>query len=73
MLQCPGHPHLLAGSSHVDPGPPAQPVGARPESRVPPFSRVELTDQHQETIDGRMQMCGQLGDLVAQALEFLGG
>ena len=71
MLQCTGHPHLLAGSSDVDPGTPAQPVGARAEARVPSFFRVELTDQHQESVGGRVQVCGQLGDLVAQALEVL--
>ena len=65
-----GHADLLAGRSHGDARAPAQPVGAGLEARVPALSLVELTDQHQETVGGDMDVGGELGDLVAQSLDF---
>ncbi len=69
MLERMGYADSLAGWAHGDAGAPAQPVGARLEAPVPALSLVELADQHQETVSGGMDVGGEFGDLIAQALE----
>jgi hypothetical protein len=39
------HPDVLSRRADIEPHPPAQPVGARAEPRVPALARVELTDE----------------------------
>ena len=69
VLERTGHAHLLAGGAYGDAGAPAQPVGARLEAHGPALSLVELTDQHQQTVGGGIDVGGEFGDLVAESLE----
>ena len=73
ILEGTGHADFLACRSHGDAGAPAQPVGARLEARVPAASLVELTDQDQETVGGRMDVGGEFRDLIAEPHEVVGG
>ena len=65
-------PHPFTGGAQIEPDPPAQPGGAGAEARVPPAAGVELADQGEEARGGGVEMCGQLGDLVAELVQLCG-
>ena len=69
----PGHPHALPGGADVEPYPPAQPLRAGAEARVPPAPRVELADQGEQPRGGGVEVRGQLRDLVAEPVQLGGG
>jgi len=66
-------PHPFTGGAQIEPDPPGQPGGAGAEARVPSPSRVELPDQIQEARGGGVEVRGQLGDLVAEAVQLREG
>ena len=55
--------------AQIEPHPPGEPGGAGAEARVPSPSRVELTDQGEQTRGGGVKVRGQLGDLVAEPVQ----
>src|SRR5207244_13414012 len=65
-------PDPFPGRAQVEPRAPGEPGGAGGEARVPAAAGVEVTDQLEQTRGGRVEMGGQLGDLVAEAVEFRG-
>ena len=62
------HAHVLAGSPQREPGPPAQPLGAR-EATVPAVPLVELADEHEQLVGGGLDAGRQLGDAIAEPRE----
>ena len=58
-----------AGRARVESHAPAEPLGARLESGVPATALVELADQIQQARGRCLEMRGELGDLVAEAIE----
>ena len=63
------HPHALAGGTEIHPHAPGQPLGAGAEARVPAAAGVELPNEIEQARRGGIEMGGELGDLVAQALQ----
>jgi hypothetical protein len=63
------HAHAFPGCAQVEPDAPAQPGGARGESRVPAAAGVELADEIEQARGRRFEMRGKLGDLVTQAID----
>jgi hypothetical protein len=64
-----GDAHPLAGRVQIQPYPPGEPLGTGAEARVPAAAGVELADQGEQARGGGVQMRGELGDLVAEALQ----
>jgi hypothetical protein len=64
MFQRSGHAKLLPRCTQCDSGPPAQPVGTAAETATPAFPLIELTQHDQHSVRGRVQVRGQLGDLI---------
>ena len=60
--QCLRHPHLLACGAEIDPCAPVQPVGAGAEAGVPPTRVVELAEQDEQVVGGRVQSRGEFSD-----------
>jgi len=60
---------MLAAGTQVHTDAIAQPVGTGTETMVPAAARVELADQLEQTCGGGIEVGGQLGDLVAEAIE----
>ena len=67
------HADLLAGRAEVEADPPAQPVGAGAEPVTPAAAGIELADEVEEARGGGLEMRRQLGDLVAQPVQFRDG
>src|SRR5688572_19791753 len=65
-----GYPYPLPGRARIQTDPPREPVGARAEADVPTSPIIELSDECEEPHDGRIDMRGELGDLVTETLEF---
>ena len=63
------HPDPFTSGPQIEPHSPAQPGGAGAEARVPSAAGVELADQGEETRGRRVEVCGQLGDLVAEPIQ----
>ena len=63
----------FTGRAQVEPHPPGEPGGAGAEARVPAPSRVELSDHGEKARGGGVEVCGQLGDLVAAAVKIRWG
>ena len=61
-----GDSHLLARRAEIDPGPPMQPVSARQTPVVPAGAGIELAQQDEELVRGRVHAGGQLGDRLAE-------
>src|SRR5205823_2337393 len=53
-----------------EPHAPRQPRGTGAEAIIPAATRVELADQVEEPRGGGVEVRGQLGDLVAQSVQF---
>ena len=66
------HAHLLASRAQVEANAPGQPLGAGAKAVVPATTRVELADEIEQAGGGGLEMPGELGDLVTQAVEFGG-
>jgi hypothetical protein len=66
------HSDVLASCAGGEPHPPAQPGGAGAEAGVPALAGVELADEVEEAGGGGVEVRRQLGDLVAQPVEFRG-
>jgi hypothetical protein len=64
------HADLLAGRAEVEADAPAQPVGARAEPVTPAAAGIELADEVEEAGGGGLEMRRQLGDLIAQPVQF---
>ena len=64
---------LLAGRTEVESDPPAQPVGAGAEPVAPAAAGIELADEVEEARGGGLEMRRQLGDLIAQPVQFRDG
>ncbi len=63
------HPHVLAGRGRGEPHAPGQPGGAGAEAGVPAGAGVELADEIEQARGGGVEVGGELGDLIAQAVE----
>jgi hypothetical protein len=63
------HAHFLPRRAQVDARAPAQPVRAAAEAARPTFAHVELVQPDEQAVRGRVQVRGELRDLVAQTLE----
>ena len=48
---------------------PGEPLRAGPKAPVPPSPLIELADQREQPRGGRVEMGGQLGDLVAESVQ----
>ncbi len=64
---------LLAGRAEVEADPPAQPVGAGAEPVTPAAAGIELADEVEEAGGGGLEMRRQLGDLIAEPVQFRDG
>src|SRR5204862_7208753 len=60
----------FATRDSVEPDAPRQPLGAGAEAGVPAGARVELADELEKPRGRRIEVRRELGDLVAQPLEF---
>jgi len=63
------HADLLSGRTKIESHSPAQPGGAGAESAVPAPAGVKLADQVEQASGGGLEVCRQLGDLVAQSVQ----
>ena len=63
------HADLLAGRAEVEADAPGQPLGAGAKAGVPAAAGVEVADEIEQAGGGRIEMRGELGDLVANPLE----
>ncbi len=61
--------NALSRRAQVQADAPRQPRCARAEAVVPPLANVELADEIEKPHRGRVEVDGQLRDLVAQLLE----
>ena len=66
------HAHLLAGRAQIEADAPRQPLGAGAKAVVPAAAGVKVADEIEQASGGGIEMHGELGDLVTQAIE-LGG
>src|SRR2546428_11729162 len=67
-----GHADTLARRARVEPDAPGQPRGARAESVAPAAARVEVAEEVEQVSGGGVEVGGQLGDLVAEAIQLHG-
>jgi hypothetical protein len=67
------HTDALASGAELDADAPRQPVGAGAEAGVPAGARVELADEVEQAGGGGVEVSGELGDLVAEAIQIRGG
>src|SRR5882762_905839 len=58
--------------ARVEPDAPGQPGGARAEPVAPAAVRVEVADEVEQMSGGGIEVGGQLGDLVAEAIQKVG-
>src|SRR5262249_23390643 len=64
-----GDAHTLASRAGIETDAPREPCGTRAEAGTPAAARVELADEVKQASSGRVEMSGQLCDLIAEALE----
>ena len=62
------HAHLLAGRAQIQADAPGEPLSAGAEAVVPAAADIELANQVQQASSRGIEMHGQLGDLVTQAI-----
>src|SRR5437016_1545807 len=65
----PRHANPLAGGARVEPDAPRQPRGAGAEAVAPAAAEVEVADEIEQPSGRGVVMGGQLGDVIAKALE----
>jgi hypothetical protein len=65
-------PDPLPGRAQIQTHPPGEPVGAGAKARVPSPARVELPDQGEQARGRRVEVGGQLRNLVAEAVQLRG-
>src|SRR5439155_23857752 len=63
------HADPLARGALVEPDPPAQPVSAGANPVAPALARIELADQVEQAGGGRVDVRGELSDLLTQPLQ----
>jgi hypothetical protein len=63
------HADLLSGCAEVEANAPGEPFGAGAKTIAPAAAGVELADQAEQAGGGGIEMRGQLGDLVTQAIQ----
>ena len=63
------HADLLAGRAEVEADAPGQPLGAGAKAGVPAAAGVEVADEIEQAGGRRIEMGGELRDLVANPLE----
>src|SRR5439155_14318331 len=61
--------YFLACGAWVEADAPAQPLGAGAEAIAPTAAGVELADEVEQARGGGFEVRGELGDLVAEAIE----
>jgi hypothetical protein len=66
----PRHADVLAGGARLEADAPGQPRRARAKAIAPAAAGVELADQIEQACGGGVEVGRQLGDLIAEALEF---
>ncbi len=72
-LEAAGDPHLVTGGAQADATLPIQPVGAGDDPPLEPaLAAVELGDEAQQAVIGRVDVGGELGDLVFQGIQRAG-
>jgi hypothetical protein len=64
---------VLAGGTGSEPDAPRQPVRARAEAVAPAAAGVELADQIEQARGSGIEVRRELGDLVAETVQFFGG
>jgi hypothetical protein len=67
-----GDSDMLAGGARGKSDSPGEPFGAGTEPGVPAAARVELANEREEAGHRRLEAGGELGDLVAQAIQLRG-
>ena len=65
----PRHPDVLPGGAWGESDAPGEPFRARAEPVTPAPTGVELADEREQAGRRRLEMRGELGDLVAQAIQ----
>ena len=72
-LQAAGDPHLVTGGAQADAALPIEPMGAgKNPPLAPALAAVELRDEAQQTVVGRVDVGGELGDLAFQGIQRAG-
>ena len=64
-----GHTDLLTGRAEIEADAPGEPLGTGPKAGVPAAAGVEVSDEIEQARGCRVEMRGELGDLVPDALE----
>ncbi len=69
-LQAARDPHLVTGRDHADATLPIEPMGAGEDPPLEPaLAAVEFGDEAQEAVVGRVDVGGELGDLMFQGFQ----
>src|SRR5262249_25061434 len=66
------YPYAFPRGAQIQPHSSREPSGAGAETRVPTTAGIKLADQVEEPRGGGVEMGGELGDLVAEAVQLLG-
>src|SRR5215467_1709238 len=66
-----GYPYAFPRGAQIQPHSPGEPSGAGAETRVPTTAGIKLADQVEEPRGGGVEMGGELGDLLAEAVQLL--
>jgi hypothetical protein len=67
--QCPRHADVLARGTGLEPDAPGQPRSARAKAIAPAAAGIELANEIEQPRSGGVEMGGQLGDLITEALQ----
>jgi hypothetical protein len=60
---------MLTRGAQLEPDAPGEPVRARPKPIAPAAACVKFPDEIEQPRGGGIEMCGELGDLVAEPLQ----
>jgi len=67
-----GHPDVLAGGARGESDSPREPGGTGAEARVPATTSVELPDEGKQAGGRRLEVVGELSDLVTETIQLRG-
>jgi len=67
-----GHPDVLAGGARGESDSPREPGGTGAEARVPATTSVELPDEGKQAGGRRLEVGGELSDLVTETIQLRG-